>query len=211
MKNKFILIVLSMFLSIFLISCNNASTDISSSKTDTNTTTENKDVLLIDNTKQFEETTTSEGTNKTKTEKIIKVYLYDGVEDKIFFTNETVVVTDGALVTAIIDSLKMDRGENFCTLPSDLGVKSAKLDMENDKISVNFGGKFVNNMNLGSSAEINVLKAIVNSIGFNFGVSNVYITVDGAEYSSGHILMESKEAFKVDYENTTEIKALLNK
>ena len=204
MKNKFLLIVVSMFLSIFLISCNNA--DISGSKTDTNTTTDNKEVLPIDNTKQFEETTTSEGTNKTKTEKTIKIYLYDGVEDKIFFKNETVEVTDGALVTAIIDSLKKDRGENFCILPSDLGVKSAKLDTANDKISVNFGSKFVNNMNLGSSAESNVLKAIVNSIGYNFGVSNVYITVDGAEYSSGHILMEPKEAFKVDYENTTEIK-----
>lgn len=208
MKNKLILIILSMLLSISFISCNNSSIKTSDVKTgtDTKTTNDNKEVLPIDNTKDFEETSTSEGTNKTKTEKTIKVYFYDGVEDKIFFTNETAVVTDGALVTAIIDLLKKDRGENFCTLPPDLGVKGAKLDKANDKISVNFGGKFVNNMNLGSGSEINVLQSIVNSIGYNFGVSNVYITVDGAEYSSGHILMESNEAFKVNYENTTEIK-----
>jgi len=202
MKNKSILIILSIFLSIFLISCGNVSSD----NQNTNTNEENKEVLPIDNTKQFEEATTSEGTNKTKTEKSIRIYIYDGLEDKVFFKNESVEVTDGALVTAIINSLKKNRGENFCTLPSDLGVKSAKLDTANNKITINFGSKFVNNMNLGSSAESNVLKAIVNSIGYNFGVSNVYITVDGAEYSSGHIAMSDGESFKVNYENITELK-----
>lgn len=209
MKNKFALLMFPILFSTFLISCgsvsNNNNTN-SNSSTNSNTSSENKEVLPIDNTKQFEEKTTSEGTNITKTEKSIRIYLYDGVEDKLYYKSESVEVTDGALVTAIIDSLKKDRGENFCTLPSDLGVKNAKLDTENDNITIDFGSKFVNNMNLGSSAEINVLKAIVNSIGYNFGVNKVYITVDGAAYSSGHISMDDGEPFKVDYENTTELK-----
>jgi spore germination protein GerM len=207
MKNKITLIILSMFLVIALIGCNSTS-----STTDTNTGSNAKsnstedEVLPIDNTKNFEEATTSEGKNNTKTEKAIRIYLYDGVNDKIFYKTETVEVTDGALVTAIISSLKENRGENYCTLPADLGVRNAKLDSKNDQITVDFGEKFVNNMNLGSSAEIGVLQTIVNSIGYNFNVSKVYITVNGKNYSSGHIVKNAGEAFDVKYDNITELK-----
>ena len=204
MKNKFAFIALSIILSVLLIGCGSTSAQ---TNTSTNNNASNKEeVLPLDNTKNFEEAQTPDGTQNTKTQKSIRIFIYDGVDDKIFYKTETVDVTDGALVTAIINSLKINRGDNYCTLPTDLGVKTAKLDTANDQITVNFGEKFVNNMNLGSGAEINVLQSIVNSIGYNFNVSKVYITVNGANYSSGHIIKKDGEPFKVNLDKTTELK-----
>ena len=59
-------------------------------------------------------------------------------------------------------------------------------------------------MNLGSTGELMLLKSLVNSLGYNFGVSKVYITINGESYSSGHILKGEKEAFSVDYDNCVE-------
>lgn len=182
-------------------SSSNNQENIGTSANQTNNLTQNTETPQT--TEDFEEKTTAEGTKKTEVDKSIRMYLYNAKSDKIVYFDKTIKVTDGALVTAIIETFKEDTSNEYSTLPKDVAVKSAKLDKSKDLLTVNFGSKFVNTMNLGSGIETQTIKSIVNTLGYNFGISNVYITVDGKSYSSGHIIMKEGEAFKVSYENCT--------
>lgn len=203
MRKKILILICSILSTIILVGC--GTKDDTSNSTNNSTINKSESTTKNDVLETFEENKTSTGATEVKTEKSVRLFYYDGVKDKISYEDTSVEVTDGALVSAIIDSLKNNKGDEYCSLDSDILVKSAKLEKDKDLLTVNFGNKFVNNMNLGSGAEAGVLQAIVNSLGYNFNVSKVYILVDGNEYSSGHILLEDGEVFTVNYENTSEI------
>lgn len=198
---KYLSLFLSVLLAFTLVGCGDPpNTTVKSNSSNNNANdkpvSENKE-----ETTTFEETITSSGINSTTTNKNVRLYYYNGATDKIVYKDTTVEVKDGALVTAIIEGLKVNYGDDYCALNSNISVKNAKLDKENDLLTVNFGNTFINNMNLGSGAESAVLQSIVNSLGYNFDVSNIYITVDDNPYSSGHILLEKDETIAVKYNN----------
>lgn len=205
MKKTLISTAIFLSLSTLFLGCGDSPKTSDNSNDSTKAEAENSQIgNPTKNTQSFEEETDEKKSNIET--KLIRVYFYDGVKDLIYYKDESVSVTDGALVTAIINNLKINREEDICKLDSDITVKSAKLDKDKDTLTVNFGDKFVNNMNLGSGAESSVLTAVVNSLGYNFGVSKVYITVNGKEYSSGHIKLETGEAFDVNYKDVKEYK-----
>ncbi|NLK94479.1 MAG: GerMN domain-containing protein [Clostridiales bacterium] len=208
MKKTLILTAVLLTFSTFLFGCGDSNSNKDNNNNTVKAEANNSEIgNPTKNTQEFEEKTNANNDKKSIVEtKLIRIYFYDGVNDVIYYKDESVEVTDGALVTAIINSLKVNRGDNYCTLDSNIAVKSAKLDKEKDTLTVNFGEKFVNNMNLGSGAESSVLTSVVNSLGYNFGVSKVYITVNGKEYSSGHIKLEEGEPFTVNYKGVTEFK-----
>ena len=72
---------------------------------------------------------------------------------------------------------------------------------ENGMVYVDFSKEFISEMNAGSAYEAMILQSITNTIGMYYGVEEVYITIDGKPYESGHILMKEGEAFKVNFEN----------
>lgn len=190
---------------IFLVGCGNTVSKSTNVKTNSNSTVNDKSTTKVT---KFEEKSDESGTNNvvTKTEKSVRLFYYNGVDDKIYYQDTTVNVTDGALVTAIINALKTNHGDQYCALDSSIAVKSAKLDTNKSLLTVNFGTTFVNTMNLGGGVETSVLQAVVNSLGYNFGVSNIYITVNGVPYSSGHIILKDGDSFKVDYSNIVKLK-----
>jgi hypothetical protein len=61
-------------------------------------------------------------------------------------------------------------------------------------------------MNAGAGYESMILQSIVNTLGGYYGVDQVYLTVEGEPYSSGHIAMKKGEFFKVNLNNSVEIK-----
>jgi len=119
---------------------------------------------------------------------------------------KNITIVDGALVSSIINALKDDSSNNFTALNPEIQVKSAKLEKDKDLLTVDFGEKFLNNMDLGGGVEMGMLQSVVNSLGYNFGVSNVCITVNGEGYSSGHVSHKADEPFKVDYSNSIPLK-----
>lgn len=208
MKKKIICIALSALVCTSLIACKNTSKNITSNQPDANTeedsenkdnkttNTDNKD---IDNNNKTD--TSSKNDNESKSEKKdLRIFYYDIEKDKIIYQTKKVEITDGALVNAIINCYKGSL-DNQCYsgLPDDITVKSAKKD--NDILTVNFGDKFVNNLGYGAGIEGQILQSIVNSLGYNFNVSKVYITVDGKPYASGHIISNENEPFSVNYTN----------
>lgn len=75
---------------------------------------------------------------------------------------------------------------------------------DNETVNIDFSKELITEMNAGSSYEAMILQSITNTLGTYYNVENVYITVEGAPYESGHIMLEENEPFKVDLENVKE-------
>lgn len=70
-----------------------------------------------------------------------------------------------------------------------------------DVANIDFSEQFLSEMNSGSTQESGVLNSVANTVGDYFQVQKVIITMDGAPYSSGHILMKEGEVFHTTYQN----------
>ena len=166
------------------------------SKSESNTPTINSNVSKNE----------SSSSSKKEVDQEIRLYVYDAISGESMYTMKNITIVDGALVSAIINALKDDSSNNFTALNPEIQVKSAKLEKDKDLLTVDFGEKFLNNMDLGGGVEMGMLQSVVNSLGYNFGVSNVCITVNGEGYSSGHVSHKADEPFKVDYSNSIPLK-----
>ena len=166
------------------------------SKSESNTPTINSNVSKNE----------SGSSSKKEVDQEIRLYVYDAISGESMYTMKNITIVDGALVSAIINALKDDSSNNFTALNPEIQVKSAKLEKDKDLLTVDFGEKFLNNMDLGGGVEMGMLQSVVNSLGYNFGVSNVCITVNGEGYSSGHVSHKADEPFKVDYSNSIPLK-----
>lgn len=216
MKKRFISILLLCSLSLVLFSCgestpkDNSSTSTATSTSKTSTSSASKITKDIDKTEESSTPTTNSNvskpessTSKKEVNEEIRLYVYNAETGDSMYTMKNVTITDGALVSAVVNALKDDSSKKFTALDSSIEVKSAKLEKDKDLLTVDFGGKFLNDMNLGGGVESGMLQSLVNSLGYNFGVSKVCITVNGKGYSSGHISHKADEPFNVDYSNTT--------
>ena len=232
MKKRFICALLLCSLSLVLFSCGEStpkdtgstSTATSSSKNEPTTSTSKieKDTSTVSNegdtnTISKSESTTptinsnvskneSSSSSKKEVDQEIRLYVYDAISGESMYTMKNITIVDGALVSSIINALKDDSSNNFTALNPEIQVKSAKLEKDKDLLTVDFGEKFLNNMDLGGGVEMGMLQSVVNSLGYNFGVSNVCITVNGEGYSSGHVSHKADEPFKVDYSNSIPLK-----
>ena len=223
MKKRFISILLLCSLSLVLFSCgestpkDNSSTSTATSTSKTSTSSASKVTKDIDNknSKTEESSTPTTNSNVSKSESStskkevneeIRLYVYNAETGDSMYTMKNVTITDGALVSAVVNALKDDSSKKFTALDSSIEVKSAKLEKDKDLLTVDFGGKFLNDMNLGGGVESGMLQSLVNSLGYNFGVSKVCITINGEGYSSGHISHKADEPFNVDYSNSTPMK-----
>lgn len=196
MRKKAISLFLLLSIPIAILGCGNKSTkDTSSSNIDPFSMKSSSENIQSDSSTD----TSNESDTKIKS---VRLYTYNCIDDKMTYYNEDIKVKNGALVKAIVNALKTEKDSNTLTLSPKVTVNKAKL--ENDTLEVDFGDNFINTMNLGSTSELMLLKSLVNSLGYNFGVSKVYITVNGANYSSGHISKGEKEAFSVNYDNCVE-------
>lgn len=91
-------------------------------------------------------------------------------------------------------------------MSSNTKINKLYLNYNENVVYVDFSKEFVTEMNAGSSMENGILTSVVNTLGDYFNVKEVRLTVDGKEYSSGHILMKKGENFKVNYTGITEVK-----
>ena len=228
MKKRFICALLLCSLSLVLFSCGEStpkdtgSTSTSKIEKDTSTASNEKDKSTGSNKDDTNTISKSESntptinsnvsknesgsSSKKEVDQEIRLYVYDAISGESMYTMKNITIVDGALVSAIINALKDDSSNNFTALNPEIQVKSAKLEKDKDLLTVDFGEKFLNNMDLGGGVEMGMLQSVVNSLGYNFGVSNVCITVNGEGYSSGHVSHKADEPFKVDYSNSIPLK-----
>lgn len=205
MKKKVLATILSLSLPFLLIACTDSNKEENLSNkptieeettTTTPTTNDEKNNEDVDNANNKDEAK----------EEDVNLYYYDVITDKIVYINKTITIKGKAVGTALVNALKESPNSDISpSIANEITLKSAKLDKENDTISLDFSANFINAQNLGSGAESKTLTAICNTFGDYYDVNNVIITLEGKPYSSGHILMSEGEAFKVNLENTSKL------
>lgn len=125
------------------------------------------------------------------------VYINDKVE---FYTNQNVE-------KLLEDILKNPPNDDLISVIPDTSViNSIKLDRSSWTLRVDFSEELLRDMNVGSSMETEILKSIVNTLGRLYDVGNVYISIEGQPYESGHFAIRDDEFFTVDTEEVLEYK-----
>lgn len=91
-------------------------------------------------------------------------------------------------------------------MPKSSMFNSIKLDKNSWILRVDLKEGFITDSNMGSALETEILKSMVNTLGRFYDVENVYISIDGKPYESGHFSLKEQESFKVDIEGIKEFK-----
>lgn len=86
-------------------------------------------------------------------------------------------------------------------LSTNTKINKLYFDEKKESVHIDLSKDFVSEMNVGAGFEGLVLQSIANTLGTYYGVQNVFLTIDGGPYESGHILLNEDEPLKVDYSN----------
>ncbi len=143
------------------------------------------DVIEYDNTTQ----------NNNEIVSSYRLYYYDVNLDGIVYITKDLTVIGGGVVTALVEALKTSPDSNvFTTLPPTTGVSSAKLDRDNDILTVNLNKDYYDILSsVGSSSESGLLDSLALTLGYNYGVTKIIINIDNKPYSGSHIQLEAGE------------------
>jgi len=135
----------------------------------------------------------------------VKFYYPDGNSGKLYFikkelnfkTNDiTKLAFEKVFKEAPLKDLNKLLGPN---------VKIKSLYLNGSTVYVDFTKDFVQEMNAGSGTESLILQCITNTLGEYYNASKVYITIENAPYSSGHIIKKKGETFTVSTKNSVEL------
>ena len=201
MKKKIIAIFLSLSIPFSLVSCKNSPEKLNGTESKPSTSTD-----IVDKDTSSNTVIDSEKEDSEK-EETATIYYYDVVTDKIVYINKVINSDKNEIATALVNELKISpTDEIFAPISNEVNLKSAEVNKDTSTIALDFSSNFINSNLLGSSTESGVIHAVCNTFGSYFNVDNVIITLDGEPYSSGHILMNEGEAFKVNLDNSTELK-----
>ncbi len=80
-------------------------------------------------------------------------------------------------------------------------INKLYFDEKNNSVHVDLSKDFVEEMNAGAGFESMILQSVANTLGSYYGVDDVYLTIDGKLYESGHISLKENEPLKADYSN----------
>lgn len=72
---------------------------------------------------------------------------------------------------------------------------------EENSVHIDLTKDFVKEMNAGAGFEALILQSLTNTLGQYYSVKDVYITIDGGPYESGHIIIEKGEPSVVNFDN----------
>lgn len=72
---------------------------------------------------------------------------------------------------------------------------------EENSVHIDLTKDFVKEMNAGAGFEALILQSLTNTLGQYYSVKDVYITIDGGPYESGHIIIEKEEPSVVNFDN----------
>ena len=86
-------------------------------------------------------------------------------------------------------------------LSSNTKINELYFDEEENSVHIDLSKEFITEMNAGASFEALILQSLTNTLGNYYGVQEVYITIDGGPYESGHIIIEEGEPSIVNYDN----------
>ncbi|WP_101773890.1 GerMN domain-containing protein [Peptostreptococcus faecalis] len=186
-KSKALLASGLLIISTSLAGCSNTQQEPAKQETQQEQT-KNEETQQNENVEQKEnenkDNSTSNNTDKKQAE--ITYYTFDINSEKMTpHTKKVDEVSVGNIITELVKEK---------VLPEGTKVNTAKVNEVDGVriISVDVNSNFIN-FDQGSSSELLTLQAFANSLIKSFHVEKVKLTVDGKNYSSGHIVLEEGE------------------
>ena len=80
-------------------------------------------------------------------------------------------------------------------------INELYYDEEENSVHIDLSEDFVTEMNAGAGFEALILQSLTNTLGNYYDVHEVYITIDGGPYESGHIIINEGEPSLVNFDN----------
>lgn len=175
MKNKFFLLLFSIFFSIILIGC---SKDNSPSNNSNNNNIEEKN--NNDNEKD-----TTEIEKPSKEMKKVRLFYFDTVNYELYYVDKEIEIKDKAIIKALTKELQdYSPNDNFLNLTNKVEITSATLDENSGVLKIKFSSSYVDEMILGSSTESGLLSSLLSTYGYNLNVNKVAIYFNDELYTS---------------------------
>lgn len=133
----------------------------------------------------------------------IRCYYPDFKNERVVYEDfEIQFNTNDKVEPTYTDYLKRSPNEFInSVLKDNMKVQSFSYNPKEETVVVDLSSNFVTEMNVGAGFESLIIQSVVNTVGYNFGVEKVVITLDGTLYSSGHFQLEEGDYFDVNYEN----------
>lgn len=146
--------------------------------------------------------------NNARVQQTIKFYYPEFLKDKlVYFESQETFETNHNIADTFEKFFKSPPGDSLTLLMSpNTKINKLYVDLQEYKVHVDFSKEFVSEMNAGTSLEAMILKCVTNTLGNYYNVDKIYISIDGAPYSSGHVQMNEGDNFYVDYDNISEYK-----
>ncbi|WP_019849506.1 GerMN domain-containing protein [Desulfitobacterium sp. PCE1] len=133
----------------------------------------------------------------------VKVYDPNINDDKIYTTQTQLSFKTNDITKQIFEEEFKKQANHGRLIGDNVKIKSLYLNQDG-RVYIDFTKNFVREMNAGSGYEGMILQSIVNTLGNYYGASEVYLTLEGEPYASGHIEMKKGEFFKVNMDNVIE-------
>lgn len=146
--------------------------------------------------------------NDARVQQTIKFYYPELSKNRIVYVeSKESFKTNQNIADTFENFFKAAPGSTLSVLMSkNTKINKLYVNLKENRVYVDFSKEFVSEMNAGTSLESMILKCVTNTLGNYYNVDKVYISIDGAPYSSGHVKMSEKDSFYVDYNNVTEYK-----
>lgn len=138
----------------------------------------------------------------TVIDKNCRIFYYHCADNCYYYKDTVIPVNDNALISALTSELKKEVKEGVTVLPESLYINSAKIDKDNNLLTVDLSSDYYDMIrNLGSGPEGGALDSLMYTYCYNYDVNNFILLIDGNPYSGSHILLEDGEYFTVNYDN----------
>lgn len=151
-----------------------------------------------------EVTTEIQSITETPFEQTIRFYYPNFDSEQVEYIDKTVQMNTNDSTKDAIEAAYKETPEGLTPVLTE-NVEINMLYLNDDgRVYVDFSQELIDEMNAGSLAEMLIVESLVNTIGNYYGVTEVYLTVAGNSYQTGHIEQQEGEFFQVDVEETQE-------
>ena len=145
---------------------------------------------------------------ETELEQNIELFYPLKDNSQTVYVQDTIAYTTNSNIEKLIEDKLKNPIEDQLTqvLPDNVSLNSLNLDRSEWVLKVDLSDNFLSELNAGSSYEYEVLRSLVNTLGKFFDTEEVYISIAGRPYESGHLQLSEGEFFKVNLEDIKEYK-----
>lgn len=134
----------------------------------------------------------------------ISFYYPDFEKDDMVVTQKPVPMKTNEETKKAIEKAYKEVPEGLTSVLSPRALMNSLYLNDDGRVYADFTFALIDEMNAGAYLEAQIIQSLVNTLGTYYGVKEVYLTVDGNPYQSGHIALQRGEFFKVKTEGSVE-------